>query len=47
MLLAQKTMNTREKADQSAMSHRKSIFLTTLAAFGAGLTASLTSVAIM
>jgi DMSO/TMAO reductase YedYZ molybdopterin-dependent catalytic subunit len=44
---AQKTMNTREKAVQSALSHRKSIILTILAALGAGLTASLTSVAIM
>src|SRR5216683_1500572 len=44
---AQKTMNTREKADQSALSHRKSIILTILAALGAGLTASLASVAIM
>ena len=40
-------MNTREKAVQSALSHRKSIILTILAALGAGLTASLTSVAIM
>ena len=44
---AQKTMNTHQKAVQSALSHRKSIILTTLAALGAGLTASLTSVAIM
>src|SRR5712692_3526500 len=40
-------MNTREKADQSALSHRKSIILSILAALGAGLSASLTSVAIM
>jgi hypothetical protein len=44
---AHQTMNTEEKADQFALSHRKSIFLTTFAALGAGLTASLTSVAFM
>ena len=44
---AHQTMNTDEKADQFALSHRKPIFLTTFAALGAGLTASLTSVAFM
>lgn len=41
------TINTHEKADQSALSHRKAIILTTFCALGAGLIASLTSVAIM
>jgi DMSO/TMAO reductase YedYZ molybdopterin-dependent catalytic subunit len=44
---AHQTTNTDEKADQFALFHRKPIFLTTFAALGAGLTASLTSVAFM
>src|SRR2546426_8202275 len=47
MRQAQQTKHTSGTADQSSLSHRKSIFLTILAALGAGLTASLTSVAIM
>jgi DMSO/TMAO reductase YedYZ molybdopterin-dependent catalytic subunit len=43
----EQTMNTHEKADRSALSPRRSILLTTLAALGAGLIAGLTSVAIM
>ena len=39
--------STHEEADTSALSPRKAILLTTIAALGAGLTASLTSVAIM
>jgi hypothetical protein len=47
MQQAQQTEQTDGIEDQSMLSHRKSIFLTTLAALGAGLIASLTSVAIM
>src|SRR5438876_6522669 len=47
MRQAQQTKHTSGTADQSSLSHRKSIILTILAALGAGLTASLTSVAIM
>ncbi len=39
--------STHGEADTSALSPRKAILLTTIAALGAGLTASLTSVAIM
>src|SRR6266480_2977506 len=39
--------STHEEADKSALSPRKAILLTTIAALGAGLTAGLTSVAIM
>ena len=38
---------TPEKANKPVLSFRKAIFLTTLAALGAGLVASLTSVAVM
>src|SRR5271157_949446 len=41
------TMNTHEKADRSPASRRKSIIVVAFAALGAGLTASLTSVALM
>src|SRR2546426_12772771 len=41
------TMNTHEKADLSPASRRKPIIIATFAAFGASLTASLTSVALM
>ncbi len=39
--------NTPEETGTSVVSHRKAILLTTLAALGAGLVASLTSVAVM
>ncbi|HEX9133755.1 MAG TPA: molybdopterin-dependent oxidoreductase [Ktedonobacteraceae bacterium] len=41
------TMNTHEKADRSPASRRKPIIVAAFAAFGAGLTASLTTVALM
>jgi DMSO/TMAO reductase YedYZ molybdopterin-dependent catalytic subunit len=47
MRQSQQTEHTSGAVGQSTLSHQKSIFLATLAALGAGLTASLTSVAIM
>ncbi len=44
---AQQTINTHENADLAPTSHRKSIIILAFAALGAGLTASLTSVAFM